>query len=152
MKPVSTISSSIRNIFESSLCKQLPRAKNLLSTQSKSTLTTTNGIKYTVSFASGTILGSMAAFSEYSRTLREERIELRASLADRPKIEIIGAGMSRTGTVSLQIALEKLGIGSIYHSLDMFIDTDSGYCWNKYQNTGEKKIPLCSPARQVWYG
>ena len=93
MKPVSTISSSIRNIFESSLCKQLPRAKNLLSTQSKSTLTTTNGIKYTVSFASGTILGSMAAFSEYSRTLREERIELRASLADRPKIEIIGAGM-----------------------------------------------------------
>jgi len=35
-------------------------------------------------------------------------------------IEVIGAGFGRTGTMSLKVALEELGIGPCYHMIELF--------------------------------
>ena len=35
-------------------------------------------------------------------------------------LEVIGAGLGRTGTMSLKLALEKLGYSSCYHMVEMF--------------------------------
>ncbi len=34
-------------------------------------------------------------------------------------LKVIGAGLGRTGTVSLKVALEQLGFGRCYHMLEM---------------------------------
>jgi hypothetical protein len=36
------------------------------------------------------------------------------------KLEVVGAGFGRTGTQSLKLALERLGIGPCYHMLEVF--------------------------------
>lgn len=35
-------------------------------------------------------------------------------------LEIIGAGFGRTGTLSLKLALEQLGLGPCYHMTEIF--------------------------------
>jgi hypothetical protein len=35
-------------------------------------------------------------------------------------IEVIGAGFGRTGTMSLKVALEELGVGPCYHMIELF--------------------------------
>ena len=35
-------------------------------------------------------------------------------------MKVIGAGFGRTGTMSLKVALEKLGFGPCYHMIELF--------------------------------
>ena len=35
-------------------------------------------------------------------------------------LEVVGAGFGRTGTMSLKVALEKLGLGPCYHMVELF--------------------------------
>ena len=35
-------------------------------------------------------------------------------------LEVIGAGLGRTGTLSLKVALEELGFGPCYHMIELF--------------------------------
>ena len=35
-------------------------------------------------------------------------------------LEVIGAGFGRTGTMSLKVALERLGYGPCYHMIELF--------------------------------
>ncbi len=44
-------------------------------------------------------------------------------------LKIIGAGMGRTGTVSLKIALEQLGFGRCYHMLELLAHEDHMALW-----------------------
>ena len=37
-------------------------------------------------------------------------------------LEVIGAGLGRTGTLSLKLALEELGFGPCYHMIEIFAD------------------------------
>ena len=53
-------------------------------------------------------------------------------------LEIIGAGLSRTGTFSLKLALEKLGIGKCYHMHDVFMNDNHVKQW---QSILESKPP-----------
>jgi Sulfotransferase domain len=39
--------------------------------------------------------------------------------AERPSLAVIGAGFGRTGTMSLKLALEQLGLGPCYHMTEM---------------------------------
>lgn len=45
------------------------------------------------------------------------------------KLEIIGAGWGRTGTQSLKLALERLGLGPCYHMLEVFGHPDHVPFW-----------------------
>ena len=36
-----------------------------------------------------------------------------------PKLKVVGAGFGRTGTLSLKLALERLGFGKCYHMLEV---------------------------------
>jgi hypothetical protein len=44
---------------------------------------------------------------------------------------IIGAGLGRTGTLSLRIALEQLGFGPCYHMLEVFKRPDHIAAWTR---------------------
>jgi hypothetical protein len=44
-------------------------------------------------------------------------------------LDIIGAGFGRTGTLSLKIALERLGSGRCYHMLELFERPDQARYW-----------------------
>lgn len=44
-------------------------------------------------------------------------------------IEVIGAGFGRTGTLSLKLALEKLGFGKCYHMLEVLQNPDHVEVW-----------------------
>ena len=44
-------------------------------------------------------------------------------------LDIIGAGFGRTGTLSLKIALERLGAGRCYHMLELFERPDDVRHW-----------------------
>lgn len=44
-------------------------------------------------------------------------------------LEIIGAGFGRTGTLSLKLALEKLGFGPCYHMVEVFQNPDAINWW-----------------------
>ena len=47
-------------------------------------------------------------------------------------IELIGAGLPRTGTLTQKVALEQLGLGSCYHWVDVLADLDSQVpLWNR---------------------
>lgn len=45
------------------------------------------------------------------------------------KLEIVGAGFGRTGTQSLKLALEQLGVGPCYHMMEIFGNTDHIPLW-----------------------
>jgi hypothetical protein len=44
-------------------------------------------------------------------------------------LEIIGAGLGRTGTMSLKVAIEKLGLGPCYHMAELFADPSRIPAW-----------------------
>lgn len=55
-------------------------------------------------------------------------------------LQVIGAGLGRTGTASLKVALEQLGLGKCYHMGELIINQDSdiwiqatqgNYDWNR---------------------
>jgi len=45
-------------------------------------------------------------------------------------LTLIGAGFGRTGTASLKIALEKLGLGRCYHMLEVFSNPGHAPLWH----------------------
>ena len=45
------------------------------------------------------------------------------------KLEIVGAGFGRTGTQSLKIALDRLGVGPCYHMMEVFGKVDHVAMW-----------------------
>ena len=45
------------------------------------------------------------------------------------ELEIVGAGFGRTGTQSLKLALEELGVGPCYHTMEVFGNTDHIPLW-----------------------
>jgi hypothetical protein len=47
------------------------------------------------------------------------------------KIEVIGAGMPRTGTLTQKLALEQLGFGPAYHWVNVIADLDHVALWNR---------------------
>lgn len=44
-------------------------------------------------------------------------------------LKIIGAGLGRTGTLSLKLALEQLGFGPCYHMTEVLMDPSRGAGW-----------------------
>lgn len=44
-------------------------------------------------------------------------------------LKVIGAGLGRTGTASLKVALEALGIGHCYHMTEVLKDPDAVNAW-----------------------
>ncbi len=44
-------------------------------------------------------------------------------------LKVIGAGLGRTGTVSLKLALEQLGIGRCYHMIEVFAHPEHAQLW-----------------------
>jgi hypothetical protein len=44
-------------------------------------------------------------------------------------LKLIGAGLGRTGTLSLKLALEQLGIGPCYHMAEVLMDPSRGAAW-----------------------
>ncbi|MGH8206523.1 MAG: sulfotransferase family protein [Steroidobacteraceae bacterium] len=44
-------------------------------------------------------------------------------------LKVIGAGLGRTGTVSLKLALEKLGVGRCYHMIEVFAHPEHVPLW-----------------------
>lgn len=52
-------------------------------------------------------------------------------------LKIIGAGMGRTGTASLKVALEALGIGRCYHMSEVLKNTE---CINDWINVAEGNV------------
>ena len=45
-------------------------------------------------------------------------------------IQVIGAGLGRTGTLSLKAALEELGFTRCYHPLKVFASMDQARTWD----------------------
>ena len=48
---------------------------------------------------------------------------------DTVKLEVIGVGLGRTGTASLKLALEQLGLGPCHHMLELFSRPDDAARW-----------------------
>src|ERR1041384_7757362 len=46
-------------------------------------------------------------------------------------LKVIGAGLPRTGTLSLKIALEELGFVKCYHMCELFNDLNQLDFWNR---------------------
>ena len=46
-------------------------------------------------------------------------------------LEVIGAGLGRTGTLSLKLALEQLGFGPCYHMIEVFGRPDDVTVWQQ---------------------
>ena len=44
-------------------------------------------------------------------------------------LNVIGAGLGRTGTVSLKLALERLGVGRCYHMIEVFEHPEHAPLW-----------------------
>ncbi len=49
---------------------------------------------------------------------------------EKPGIKVIGAGLGRTGTLSLKAALEELGFSRCYHMTDVFAHPDHARIWD----------------------
>lgn len=45
------------------------------------------------------------------------------------ELEVVGAGFGRTGTQSLKLALEELGVGPCYHMMEVFGNTEHIPLW-----------------------
>jgi hypothetical protein len=50
--------------------------------------------------------------------------------AERPSLAVIGAGFGRTGTLSLKLALEQLGLGPCYHMTEMVKNPSHPGLWS----------------------
>ena len=46
-------------------------------------------------------------------------------------LKVIGAGFGRTGTLSLKIALERIGFGPCYHMMEVFPRPDHVAKWHR---------------------
>ena len=44
-------------------------------------------------------------------------------------LKLIGAGLGRTGTLSIKLALEQLGLGPCYHMVEVFMNASHGSLW-----------------------
>ena len=44
-------------------------------------------------------------------------------------LKVIGAGFGRTGTLSLKLAIEKLGLGPCHHMMEVFGKPDHIALW-----------------------
>jgi hypothetical protein len=44
-------------------------------------------------------------------------------------LQVIGAGLGRTGTMSLKVALEQLGIGRCHHMIEVFAASEQAPLW-----------------------
>ena len=53
-----------------------------------------------------------------------------AMTEEKPTIKVIGAGLGRTGTLSLKAALEELGFSRCYHMTDVFAHPDHAKVWD----------------------
>lgn len=51
-------------------------------------------------------------------------------------LELIGAGMGRTGTLSLKAALERIGYGPCYHGIEVFVAPERGRLWLEQTQSG----------------
>lgn len=51
-------------------------------------------------------------------------------------LQVIGAGFGRTGTMSMQAALNQLGFGPTYHMNDVFQNPSHAQIWLDYGKTG----------------
>ena len=51
-------------------------------------------------------------------------------------LELIGAGLGRTGTLSLKAALERLGVGPCYHMIEVLRAPERGQHWLEGAQTG----------------
>jgi hypothetical protein len=47
-------------------------------------------------------------------------------------MQLIGAGLPRTGTLSQKLALEQLGLGPCYHWVNLIADLDAVEQWHRY--------------------
>jgi hypothetical protein len=74
-------------------------------------------------------------------------------------LEIIGAGMGRTGTLSLKAALEQLGLRPCYHMLRLFERTADAPLWQRFAAgergdwdalLGEFRAAVDWPASYFW--
>lgn len=52
-------------------------------------------------------------------------------------IKLIGAGFGRTGTTSLKLAIEELGLGPCYHMHDVFSHPGHAQLWRDAQRQGD---------------
>ena len=52
-------------------------------------------------------------------------------------LKVVGAGFGRTGTLSLKVALEKLGCGPCYHMAEVFPRPEHVAMWHRlaFENT-----------------
>jgi len=46
-------------------------------------------------------------------------------------LKVIGAGLGRTGTLSLKLALEQLGLGRCHHMMEVFLAPDTIDAWRR---------------------
>lgn len=44
-------------------------------------------------------------------------------------LELIGAGLGRTGTLSLKVALERIGYGPCYHMMEVLVAPERARHW-----------------------
>ena len=51
-------------------------------------------------------------------------------------LELIGAGLGRTGTLSLKAALERIGYGSCYHGIEVLVAPERGRLWLEQTQSG----------------
>lgn len=52
-------------------------------------------------------------------------------------LRVIGAGMGRTGTLSLKLALEMLGFGPCHHMMELLAEPATGVHWRTLWKTGK---------------
>jgi hypothetical protein len=53
-------------------------------------------------------------------------------------LELIGAGLGRTGTLSLKAALERLGFGPCYHMIEVLVAPQRGRLWLEQAKRGTR--------------
>jgi len=51
-------------------------------------------------------------------------------------LELIGAGLGRTGTLSLKTALERIGYGPCYHGIEILVEPERGRQWLQGTQSG----------------
>lgn len=51
-------------------------------------------------------------------------------------LQVIGAGLGRTGTLTLKIALEQLGFGPCHHMVEVFAHPEQAVFWRKAADGG----------------
>ncbi len=51
-------------------------------------------------------------------------------------LELIGAGLGRTGTLSLKAALERIGYRPCYHMIEILVEPERGQQWLRQTPSG----------------